>query len=1159
MDGTPVLDFNGTIQTYTSDDVLSFAKIWTGFRFNAKRANVESVETENRYDPMRLEAERRDRFPKTDLANGYIGDYYPLCTDLPAMSFLRIGAKYRLLGSSRQPELKKQTWKVSKGTQTLALDSSSNLFHKLCMPSQLGACSYPSVVILDDNLPCNGLECKLDTVHVIQVGSAFYEYIRIPCVEQSFFMNGIKIAGNSRSSTAICTNPALAVASEACCPPGVTSLLQRRAISSCLIYGEQMTQATAGSRCATIGRSLCDYNTMTASEKCPFVGFYWTNESCVVKVKVSSSGEAAIVHDFAVTSTALTKITPNYFKVYWEYNQYPSVDNFCGGGQCEVFENTCICNITVTNEPVFVEAPTNAAEVLQKLRIGHPDPTMFDVNMYSEYTSSATSDFKMYTTTQACCGTDTFFEVEDRNKQKKFLRNLKSTVTIAGTTFSFRNPLHFNSILSTEFSIVDAYHETDAALNHLLFHPNTPPFVAYRFIQRFGISNPTPRYTLAVATAFKTGKYTTQGIAFGQGQYGDMEALIAAVLLDREARSVVLDKDPAQGTLREPILTVLSFMRATDFKSSVPLVELDFMDVKIGQMAYEQGSVFSFFRPEYSPSELSGTGLKAPESQLMSSSNIIGLLNGLYSLIKYGLNECNGGFGAFGSCSNQSGIIASLPNNINVPADMVRDLSYLLTGGRMTERQQQIIVSEITKQPNPTSAYKLALQLIASTPEFHSTSSLDTLPPAEKVPKAPVTISPPTPGYKAIIHFFFVGGCDSFNVLIPSSSCNTLHQSYIDTRGLIGLKPEETLPLSGNASDTLQPCSSFSVHNGLSTIQKLYDEEDLLFLANVGVLTKYVNRSDYSTRTETPLFSHNSMQDEVSWLDPMRLRSGTGALGRMTDILQSKGYRTRRTSIDAPSSNLASRSFFTPPIVTLGRGGVNQFNVAPSSPTMNSTVQQLNNGTSGIFGDVWSTLMKRSITQSVDVYSIASKQPKNVFPSTVLGGRLKLAAQMIASRVSSGVDRDIFFIPFTGFDSHNEVTLALQSRFSELNDAFKVFVDELKAQGVWDNVAIIQTSEFGRTMTGNSGGGTDHGWGGNYWLAGGGVKGRRIVGQYPPTFSLDYEYNIDRGRLIPTTAWDSIFNSIAEWMGINSESELLSMLPNRNKFNDLFPAAALFQ
>ena len=95
-------------------------------------------------------------------------------------------------------------------------------------------------------------------------------------------------------------------------------------------------------------------------------------------------------------------------------------------------------------------------------------------------------------------------------------------------------------------------------------------------------------------------------------------------------------------------------------------------------------------------------------------------------------------------------------------------------------------------------------------------------------------------------------------------------------------------------------------------------------------------------------------------------------------------------------------------------------------------------------------------------------------------------------------------------------------------------------------------------MSGNSGGGTDHGWGGNYWLAGGGVNGRRIVGKYPPTFSLDYEFNIDRGRLIPTTSWDSIFNAIADWMGVTTEVELNSILPNRQQFSDLFNATDIF-
>ena len=1158
MDGTPAADVNGTIQTYNSDDILSFAKVWTAFRKNSKRANVETIGSDNRYDPMRLDAERRDRFPKTDLAKGYIGDYYPLCVDLPAKAYLSVGAKYRLLGLSPLPELKKQKWAATPSTQYLKLQSGSSLYSKLCDPLQTGACSYPSVVLLDNNLACDGIECSIDTVQVLQVDSVFYEYVRVPCVEQPFFMNGIKISGKWRDSTPICTNPLLPVASEACCFQNVTESWKKNAVPACLITGEVMTWNTAQSHCASIDRGLCDYQQVNATDKCPLFGSYWTTESCVMRVKVSSDGQAALVHKFYTTNSTLTELksnTPNFFKVYWKDSLFPSVANNCGGGQCDVFEDACVCNVTVLNAPYFVSSsPTNAAEILQQLRIGHPGRSTLDIN-----TAVFNGDYKYYGKTQLPLDQTTVFEVVDRNGQTKFIRNLKSTVTIAGTSFEFRNPPQFNSILSVEYSIADAHHETEAALDHLLYHKNTAPFLAYRFIQRFGVSNPTPRYVKAVANAFRTGSYNN-GISFGKGKYGDMEATIAAVLLDREARSVVLDKDPAQGTLREPILKVLSFMRALDFKSSSPLVELDYMEQKVGQMAYEQASVFSFFRPEYSPSELAGTGLTAPESQAMSSTSIVGLMNGLFSLIKYGLNECNGGFGAFGDCStlSPSGNLTYVPSNIDSPTEMVRDLSYLLTGGRLMQAKQLAIVSAIAAQPNATSKYQLALQLLVSSPEFHSTSSVDLLAPAEKPPPPPKTVVPPTQDYKVVILLMFRGGCDSFNVLVPSSSCGTLHQEYVEVRGAVGLTPAQTIPLSGDAKSTQQACSNFAVHSGLSTLQKLYSDQDLLFMANVGVLTQYVNRTNYSIRTETPLFSHNSMQDEVVALDPWETVSGTGVLGRMADVLQEKGYETARTTIDAPSSNLASRSGSTPPIFSMSARGVSIFNVVPSSPTMNSAIQQLNNGISGIYGDLWSTMMKRSINQTDELSTIMKNQTKTVFPSTALGNRLKVASQLIASRVARGVDRDVFFIPFDGFDTHSEVTKTLESRFAELNDALEDFVTELKLLGVWDNTAIVQASDFGRTMTGNSGGGTDHGWGGNYWLAGGGVKGQRIVGKYPPTFSLNYEFNIDRGRIIPTTSWDSVFNSITEWMGVTNTTDLRRILPNRNKFSDIFPSSMLF-
>ncbi|MFD2256047.1 DUF1800 family protein [Luteolibacter algae] len=62
QDGTAVLDANGNqIPTYDNDDIFEFAKIFTGFRKQANRDNVENKNgTGNRVDPMRLQSSWHD-------------------------------------------------------------------------------------------------------------------------------------------------------------------------------------------------------------------------------------------------------------------------------------------------------------------------------------------------------------------------------------------------------------------------------------------------------------------------------------------------------------------------------------------------------------------------------------------------------------------------------------------------------------------------------------------------------------------------------------------------------------------------------------------------------------------------------------------------------------------------------------------------------------------------------------------------------------------------------------------------------------------------------------------------------------------------------------------------------------------------------------------
>ena len=188
-------------------------------------------------------------------------------------------------------------------------------------------------------------------------------------------------------------------------------------------------------------------------------------------------------------------------------------------------------------------------------------------------------------------------------------------------------------------------------LDHYLYHDSTPPLLASRLIQRLVVSNPSPRYIERVSNAFKSGSYTSRGTTFGTGTYGDLAATFAAIYLDSATRNVLLDADIASGSLREPILKVMSFMRSMDFVSRTPVTRMDRLENGIGQMAHEFASVFSFFLPDFKPyGRIGDASLVSPEATLLVMPKIVGLLNGLTSLVKYGLSSCEGGWGS-GYCT----------------------------------------------------------------------------------------------------------------------------------------------------------------------------------------------------------------------------------------------------------------------------------------------------------------------------------------------------------------------------------------------------------------------------------------------------------------------------------------------------------------------------
>ena len=225
-DGTRVLDSNGNpVRAYTNDDIVEYARVWTGFEARALRGNIENIYERNNVDPLRINMEYRDVFPKMGLDRKYIGDGVPLCVDLPTKHFLKKGATYRLLGGSPAPTLMSdpKEWLTDKVAKRLKLlpNGVTSLFYKLCGTLNASNCTQKPKIVLNANLGCSGTECSVDTVRVVEVGTGiYYEYVPMPCVYQAFYQNARMIVRSREWWDLTCADPRIHIASAALCANG---------------------------------------------------------------------------------------------------------------------------------------------------------------------------------------------------------------------------------------------------------------------------------------------------------------------------------------------------------------------------------------------------------------------------------------------------------------------------------------------------------------------------------------------------------------------------------------------------------------------------------------------------------------------------------------------------------------------------------------------------------------------------------------------------------------------------------------------------------------------------------------------------------------------------------------------------------------------------
>jgi uncharacterized protein (DUF1800 family) len=247
------------------------------------------------------------------------------------------------------------------------------------------------------------------------------------------------------------------------------------------------------------------------------------------------------------------------------------------------------------------------------------------------------------------------------------------------------------------------------AMDTLAAHPNVGPFIGRQLVQRLVTSNPSPAYVARVSAAFADN---------GQGQRGDLKAVIRAVLLDEEARSPLTLAAPGHGKLREPMLRFVQWAR-TFRARSITTEPLNWLvgntsdpATALGQSPLRSPSVFNFFRPGYVPpnSAIGAAGLTVPELQIVNESSVAGYLNFMEGVTAAAHRDVRPDYAA------ELALVGD-------PAALLDRLDLLLTARQLTPATRSTIQQALASMPVATETQRnqrvyTAVMLVMASPEY---------------------------------------------------------------------------------------------------------------------------------------------------------------------------------------------------------------------------------------------------------------------------------------------------------------------------------------------------------------------------------------------------------------------------------------------------------
>jgi uncharacterized protein (DUF1501 family) len=318
-----------------------------------------------------------------------------------------------------------------------------------------------------------------------------------------------------------------------------------------------------------------------------------------------------------------------------------------------------------------------------------------------------------------------------------------------------------------------------------------------------------------------------------------------------------------------------------------------------------------------------------------------------------------------------------------------------------------------------------------------------------------------------LVVLYLSGGNDSLSMLAPYND-----PFYTSRRPTLAIPAGQVLQIGTDSSNV-----ALGLHPRLTGLKQIFDQGRLAFIQRTG----YDNQSR----------SHFTGTDIWSTADPNNPQ-GLGWVGRYLDSLPSPvdplvGWNTTgslphvlaaHTAVPAIASP-ASYAFASP------NSGAEATAERATAVRIASHIPVDRPELAFVYGSTQAALA------TLDrVSMVASYRPSPAYPNTGFAQAL----QAVAGAMTKSIGTRVFYVTTGGFDTHsaqnvNVTNGAYYNLMATMNDGLLAFHNDLKAQGLLDDTLVLSFSEFGRRISENGSGGTDHGSASVMMAMGGRVKG----------------------------------------------------------------------